>query len=51
MSTGRQAPRIADIRAFVIDSKGRGGEPACFLIEKHFKRFVVGADCRNISLM
>ncbi len=111
MSTGRQAPRIADIRAFVIDSKGRGGdyhdresghwlvdgdiatpmsgyveyrksraawgiavlgsilvevelddgtigvstglggEPACFLIEKHFKRFVVRSDCRNISLM
>lgn len=28
---------------------GLGGEPACFLIEKHFKRFLVGSDCRDIN--
>ncbi len=109
MSLGRADPRIVDIRAYVIDARGQGGdyhdredghwlvdgdistpmsvypeyrksrtswgiavlgsilveveledgtigiatglggEPACFLIEKHFKRFIVGSDCRDVS--
>jgi L-rhamnonate dehydratase len=28
---------------------GMGGEPACYLIERHFRRFLVGADARDIS--
>ena len=28
---------------------GIGGPPACFLIEKHFRRFLVGADPRDIN--
>ena len=28
---------------------GFGGDPACFLIEKHFRRFLVGADIRDTA--
>lgn len=28
-----------------------GGEPACFLIEKHLSRFVEGQDVHNTELM
>ena len=28
-----------------------GGEPACFIVEKHLSRFVEGQDPRNIELM
>lgn len=28
---------------------GLGGEPACFLIERHFRRFLLGADCRDTA--
>lgn len=28
---------------------GLGGDPSCFLIEKHFKRFLVGSDPRDIA--
>ena len=28
---------------------GLGGPPACFMIEKHFRRFLVGADPRDIN--
>jgi len=28
---------------------GLGGPPACFLIEKHFRRFLVGADPRDVN--
>lgn len=28
---------------------GLGGPPACFMIERHFKRFIVGADCRDVA--
>jgi L-rhamnonate dehydratase len=28
-----------------------GGEPACYIIEKHLRRFVVGQDPRNVELM
>ena len=28
---------------------GLGGPPACFLIEKHFRRFLVGSDPRDIN--
>ncbi len=28
---------------------GLGGDPACFLIEKHFRRFVVGSDVRDTA--
>ncbi len=28
-----------------------GGDPACYLIEKHLNRFVEGQDVRNIELM
>jgi len=31
-------------------STGFGGEPACFLIEQHFKRFLIGNDARNTNL-
>ncbi|MEQ8370910.1 MAG: enolase C-terminal domain-like protein [Alphaproteobacteria bacterium] len=30
---------------------GQGGVPACFLIEKMFRRFVVGSDVRDIARM
>jgi L-rhamnonate dehydratase len=30
---------------------GMGGEPACFLIERHFRRFLVGADPRDTALL
>lgn len=30
---------------------GLGGPPACFLIEKHFRRFLVGSDCHDINRM
>jgi L-alanine-DL-glutamate epimerase-like enolase superfamily enzyme len=30
---------------------GFGGPPACWLIEEHFKRFVVGQDPRNTNVM
>ncbi len=32
-------------------STGFGGEPATYIIEKHFKRFVVNEDVRNINKM
>ena len=28
-----------------------GGEPACYIIEKHLARFVEGQDVHNIELM
>ncbi|WP_306120152.1 MULTISPECIES: L-rhamnonate dehydratase [unclassified Roseitalea] len=28
---------------------GLGGDPACFLIERHFRRFLIGADIRDIA--
>lgn len=28
---------------------GFGGDPACFLIEKHFRRFLIGADIRDTA--
>lgn len=28
---------------------GFGGEPACYLIEKHFRRFLIGADIRDTA--
>lgn len=28
---------------------GLGGDPACFLIEKHFRRFLVGSDIRDVQ--
>src|SRR5215831_18168971 len=28
-----------------------GGEPACFIIEKHLSRFLIGQDPRNIELL
>jgi L-rhamnonate dehydratase len=28
---------------------GLGGPPACFMIEKHFRRFLIGADPRDIN--
>jgi L-rhamnonate dehydratase len=30
---------------------GFGGPPACWLIDRHFRRFIVGADARNINLI
>jgi L-rhamnonate dehydratase len=30
---------------------GFGGPPACWLIQQHFRRFLVGADARNINLL
>jgi L-rhamnonate dehydratase len=30
---------------------GFGGAPACFVIEKHFRRFLIGADVRDTSLL
>jgi len=28
-----------------------GGEPACYIVERHLSRFVVNQDVRNIELM
>jgi L-rhamnonate dehydratase len=28
-----------------------GGEPACYLIERHFSRFLIGQDPRNVELL
>ena len=30
-------------------SAGQGGAPACYMIEEHFKRFIVGQDPRNLN--
>ena len=30
---------------------GLGGPPACFIIEKHFRRFLIGTDPRDVNLM
>ena len=30
-------------------SAGQGGAPACYMIEKHFKRFLVGQDPRKLN--
>jgi L-rhamnonate dehydratase len=30
-------------------SAGQGGAPACYIIEEHFKRFIVGQDPRNLN--
>ena len=30
-------------------SAGQGGAPACYMIEKHFKRFIVGQDPRKLN--
>ncbi|GIS57747.1 MAG: hypothetical protein CM1200mP1_16850 [Candidatus Neomarinimicrobiota bacterium] len=30
-------------------SAGQGGEPACYMIEKHFKRFLIGQDPRQLN--
>jgi len=30
---------------------GFGGPPACWLIQQHFRRFLLGADARNINLL
>ena len=30
---------------------GQGGAPACYIIEKHFKRFLIGQDPRNLNKM
>ena len=35
--------RLASVRA--------GGAPACYIIEKHFKRFLIGQDPRNLNQM
>lgn len=32
-------------------STGLGGEPACFLIERHFRRFLVGSDPHDVARM
>ena len=32
-------------------SAGQGGAPACYIIEKHFKRFLIGQDPRNLNQM
>ena len=30
-------------------SAGQGGDPACYMIEKHFKRFLVNQDLRKLN--
>ena len=30
---------------------GLGGEPACWLINNHFRRFLIGQDLRNINMI
>ena len=32
-------------------SAGQGGAPACYIIEKHFKRFLIGQDPRSLNQM
>src|SRR5258708_4552847 len=34
---------------FIGVATGLGGPPACFLIERHFRRFLAGADPRDIT--
>lgn len=30
---------------------GLGGPPACFMVERHFRRFLIGADIRDVALL
>ena len=32
-------------------STGFGGQPACYFIEEHFKRFLIGANPRNVNMI
>tara|TARA_B100000497_G_scaffold10593_1_gene11874 strand:+ start:8588 stop:9778 length:1191 start_codon:yes stop_codon:yes gene_type:complete len=42
---------VEDDRGNIGVSTGFGGEPAGFLIEKHFARFIRGADPRNTNML
>ena len=42
---------IEDDRGHVGFATGFGGPPAGFLIERHFRRFLIGADPRDINLL
>lgn len=42
---------VEDEQGNIGVSTGFGGEPACYLIEKHFKRFIVGQETHNLNLM
>jgi L-rhamnonate dehydratase len=43
--------QIEDDRGNVGFATGFGGLPACYLIEKHFKRFLIAADPRDLNLL
>jgi L-rhamnonate dehydratase len=55
----RQSWGIAALGSFLVEVEtesghvgacsGFGGAPACFVIEKHFRRFLIGADVRDTS--
>jgi L-rhamnonate dehydratase len=55
----RQSWGIAALGSFLVEVEtesgqvgvctGFGGTPACFVIEKHFRRFLIGADVRDTS--
>ncbi|MGF6233304.1 L-rhamnonate dehydratase [Inquilinus ginsengisoli] len=42
---------IEDNQGRIGFATGFGGPPACWLIEKHFRRFLVGADPRDLNLL
>ena len=45
------AIRVGKIAGTVGYATGFGGPPACWLIENHFKRFVVGQDPRDTNVI
>lgn len=57
--TSRKSWGIAALGSFLVEIEtesgvvgvctGFGGEPACFIIEKHFRRFLIGADIRDTA--
>ncbi len=42
---------VEDERGNIGFATGFGGVPACFLIDQHFRRFVVGADPRDTNML
>ena len=42
---------IEDEKGNVGIATGFGGEPACYLIEKHFSRFLIGQSAHNLNLI
>lgn len=45
------APQVELTNGMIGVGISIGGEPACYIIEKHLARFVEGQDVHNIELM